>query len=111
MMWYWNGGWSWWGWVGMTITMLIFWGLVIWGIVALVRYYNAPRADAPSGREQEATPEGILATRFARGEIDEQEFTHKREVIRGDKQRDANGQQSNSTGTQDFEVIGRRSGE
>lgn len=81
MMWYWNGSWSWWGWLGMTLTMLIFWGLVIWGIVALVRYLNPPATREPSSPQRRPTPEAILALRFARGEIDEQEYSRKRDIL------------------------------
>jgi putative membrane protein len=57
-----------WGYALMAIGMILFWGAVIYGIVALVRY---TRRDAPQG------PERLLAERFARGEIDEDEY-HQR---------------------------------
>ncbi len=81
-MWYWHDGLSWWGWVGMTASMVIFWGLVIWGIVALVRYFNPPATQQISSDRRSTTPESILAKRFARGEIDEQEYVRKQEVLR-----------------------------
>lgn len=80
-MWYWHDGLSWWGWFGMTVSTVIFWGLVIWGIVALMRSFNSPETRRSSVDQQVRSPESILAERFARGEIDEQEFTHKREVL------------------------------
>jgi putative membrane protein len=83
MMWYWNGGWNWWGWLEMTVFMVIFWGLMIWGIVTLVRYLNAPGPRDTSSGERRITPEAILAERFARGEIDEGEYAHKRDILRG----------------------------
>lgn len=86
MMWYWNGGWSWWGWLGMTVTMVIFWGLVIWGIVALIRYLNTPGARDTSSGERSTTPEAILAERFARGEIDDRDYAHKRDILRSASQ-------------------------
>jgi putative membrane protein len=81
MMWYWNTGWSWWGWLGMSVSMVIFWGLVIWGIVALVRYLSTPKPQATSS-DQHTSPDTILAERFARGEIDESEYAHEREILR-----------------------------
>ncbi|HEX8859312.1 MAG TPA: SHOCT domain-containing protein [Actinomycetes bacterium] len=74
MMWGWNG-WAWWGWALMSLSMVAFWGLVIWGIVALFR---RPADRWPGdGRREEPDPERILGERFARGEIDEEEY-HRR---------------------------------
>ncbi len=61
-------GWWWW----MATLMLVFWGLVIWGFVTLVR--------AP-GRSPDRRAEDILAERYARGEIDEAEYQHGRDLI------------------------------
>lgn len=56
--------------------MILFWGAVIFGVVALVR--NA-RRDGTQRHEplQQPPPERLLAERFARGEIDEDEY-HQR---------------------------------
>jgi putative membrane protein len=64
MMNFYGGGWY------MGIFMIIFWGLVIWGIVALIRY---------SSRTQQCNSQGnsaldILKKRYARGEINKQEY-------------------------------------
>jgi len=65
MMWgYWGGTGGWFG----PILMLVFWVLVIGGIVALVRPFARPQATAPD-RAQE-----ILRERFARGEISRAEL-------------------------------------
>jgi len=69
----WNNGMGWGGWFGMGILMIVFWGLVIWGIIALVRYVNAPgpKASSQTGIHGATTSsDEILATRFAQGEID-----------------------------------------
>jgi putative membrane protein len=84
MMWNWHTGWSWWGWLGMSVSMVIFWGLVIWGIVVLVRYLTTPERQAPSSDQRSTSPDTILAERFARGEIDDREYAHKREMLRSD---------------------------
>lgn len=81
MMWYWPHGLSWWGWLGMTAMMVIFWGLVILGLVALVRYYNPSGTRQTPYDQRSTTPESILAERFAGGEIDEQEYRRKREIL------------------------------
>jgi putative membrane protein len=78
MMYGYDNGIGGWGYALMAIGMILFWGAVIYGIVALVRY---TRRDAPQGREPAGPPpprpERLLAERFARGEIDEDEY-HQR---------------------------------
>ncbi len=76
MMWGWQG-WSWWGWLLMTVSMVAFWGLIIWGIAAIFRGsgWTWPRAERRD-------PEQILAERFAAGEIDEEEYQRRLQVLR-----------------------------
>jgi putative membrane protein len=58
----------------MTVSGLLFWGLMIAGIVALVHY--AGRSGQPGhGGHPGAKPQHVLADRFAPGEIDEEEYT------------------------------------
>ena len=65
------------GWGGMGIGMLLFWGLIIFGIVMLARGFGGrPAGNEPSLREK--TPLDILGERYARGEIDKSEFEQKR---------------------------------
>ena len=72
-----------WGYALTAIGMILFWGAVIYGIVALVRY---ARRDAPQGREPVGPPipepERLLAGRFARGEIDEDEYHQRLTTLR-----------------------------
>jgi putative membrane protein len=71
-----------WGMFLMTLSTLMFWGLVIAGVVALVRYAGRTGwTRATSG--DEATPERLLAQRFARGEIDEDEYRRRLRVLTG----------------------------
>ena len=77
MFWY-GYGMSGWGYALMTISMVLFWALVIFGVVALVRYL-ARGDQQPTAW---ATPGQLLDDRFARGEIDEQEYHHRLEVLR-----------------------------
>ena len=67
------GGSGWW-WF-MPIFMIIFWGLIIWGIVALVRNLSAPR-DSDSAKADSALE--ILKQRYAKGEIDKEEYEVKK---------------------------------
>ncbi|MCL4536281.1 MAG: SHOCT domain-containing protein [Nitrospirae bacterium] len=65
-----------WGWFG-PILMIVFWGLVILGIVYLVKAI-AGRGAASS---KEETPLDILKKRYARGEIDAEEFARRRKDL------------------------------
>lgn len=58
----------------------VFWALLLAATVALVRYLG--RADAGREPVTGTTAEQVLAERFARGEIDEDEFTRRRELLR-----------------------------
>lgn len=79
-MMYWGNGMSGWGMLLMTVSNLLFWGLVIAGIVLLVRYVG--RGGQPgTPATQTPTPQQILADRFARGEIDEEEYTRRLQVL------------------------------
>ncbi|MEU9794393.1 hypothetical protein AB0E27_27875 [Streptomyces sparsogenes] len=88
-MWY-DGGWGWGGWFFMAVFMVLFWALVIFGIVALVRYFSGSPHDRPSGRHPSSGEPGwgsrraedLLAERFARGEIDEDEYKRRLALLR-----------------------------
>ena len=75
-MW-WHGGWNGWAWVAMSLSMTLFWGVVVWGAVTLARRGALGATSRPSD------PEQILRERFARGEIDEDEFERRRRFLRG----------------------------
>lgn len=68
-----SAGWGWGWWFLMTIGMVAFWALVIYGIVRLVR----GRPSAPgewSAPPPADPPEEILKRRLARGEITVEEY-------------------------------------
>ncbi len=74
-----------WGYTAMAIGMVLFWALVIVAIVALVRSgtagaQNRAALQAPPHAE---SPEQVLATRFAHGDIDEAEYRQRLAVLRG----------------------------
>ena len=82
MMWDWNG-WSWW-WLVMPVTMVGFWGAVAWVVVTLVRNDRAGGTSRPGATPPEGdAAERILADRFARGEIDADEYRRRLDVLRG----------------------------
>lgn len=80
-----------WGFAVMTIIFLLIGGLVIAGIVALVRTAGPGRQQAgePAGSPPLPTPprppgpDQVLASRFARGEIGEDEYQRRLAVLRG----------------------------
>ena len=58
----------------MILGPVVFWGLIIWGIVELVRHYSRPSASAGSPLE-------ILKQRYARGEITKEEFEARKKDL------------------------------
>ncbi|MDD7969375.1 SHOCT domain-containing protein [Actinomycetospora lemnae] len=80
MMWWYGPGMNGWGYGLMTISMVLFWALIIFGIVALIRYIG--RAGQVS--TDRPTPRRLLDERFARGEIDEEEYRRRVDVITAD---------------------------
>jgi putative membrane protein len=78
MMW-WNGG----GgshWLAMSLMMGVFVGLVIAFSFWLVRASRG-ESGADGGGRPATSADDVLAERFARGEIDQDEFTRDREVL------------------------------
>ena len=76
-MWHnWWGGW----WIIMPLVMLAFLGAFIWFMVAIGRAAPAlPRI----GPDPEEDAERILAERYARGEIDDDEYRRRLDTLRG----------------------------
>ena len=69
------GGFGW-------IFMLLFWALVIVGLVALVKWIAGNRgssSDESSTRERDAL--AILQERYARGEIEREEFVTRKQDL------------------------------
>ncbi len=87
----WRGtGWGWgmmgsgmmgfgWGWF-MPIVMIVFWGLVVWGIIALVRHPGGCYATSQQDGTESALD--ILKKRYTKGEINRDEFeTRKKDLV------------------------------
>lgn len=78
----WNDGMGLWGYILMSISMVVVWGAIITGIVLLARSLRAPSphmTQPPLPR----MAEDVLAERFARGEIDAAEYQNRLAVLRG----------------------------
>ena len=67
-----------WGWF-MPIMMVLFWGLVAWGIIALVR--GTGGYCVPSQKNDKESALDILKNRYVRGEINREEFEAKKKDI------------------------------
>lgn len=67
----WNGFGGWGMGFGF-VFMLLFWGLVILGIAALIRWLMTQ--SSPDKRPRDKTPLEIAQERYARGEIDREEY-------------------------------------
>jgi putative membrane protein len=79
MMWY--GGWG--GWIMMALVMVLFWGGLITAIVLAIRGLSgggSPQNRAGSWVSPPA--DDVLAARFARGEIDEDEYRRRITALR-----------------------------
>jgi len=93
-MWWNNNGMNWGamgggGWVVMTLVMLAFWALVIGGLLAISRSGRPALSKGPSdsGPAPRPSAENLLDERFARGEIDEQEYHARRAVLHSTQRR------------------------
>jgi putative membrane protein len=77
MMWQYGNGMGGWGFGLMAAGNLIVWALVVVGVVALFRHL-----DRTGARDQRPRAEELLAERFARGDITEQEYRERLDVLR-----------------------------
>ncbi|MDF1525266.1 MAG: SHOCT domain-containing protein [bacterium] len=68
--------------------MILFWGLIIVGVVLVIRHFTAglvsSRKDS-SPYEAPSEPLQILRERYARGEIDTEEFEERKKILEGEK--------------------------
>jgi putative membrane protein len=69
----WNGyGMGGWGMAAMLVSSLLFWALLAGVAILLFRTFrDSPNSAGPSSAEQQ------LGERYARGEIDDQEYQHR----------------------------------
>ena len=74
------GGWG----VGMMLVMVLFWALVVVGIVYLVRWV-AEAGRGPARPASEETPLEILQKRYARGELNRDQYEQMRQDLESRK--------------------------
>lgn len=81
MMWGYDGFGFGFGAGGMGIGMVLFWGLIVFGIVMVARGFGGS-SSAGEPRARDKTPRDILGERYARGDIDRSEFEQKRSDLK-----------------------------
>lgn len=76
--WMWDSGWG--GWVLMTVLMVAFWAIVIALLVIVIRYLTTDRVRGSGPPASQA--QALLAERYARGEIDDDEYRQRTTLLR-----------------------------
>jgi putative membrane protein len=67
-----------WGWVGMTLSSILFIALLVLGGILLIRV--ARQSDRPA--EPVRSPERLLAERYAQGEISDEQYRQQLDTLR-----------------------------
>jgi uncharacterized membrane protein/Zn-dependent protease with chaperone function len=79
-----DGHWGWGSWILTTLTTVVFWALVITAVVLLVRYLLSlsQRTAGTTHAAGASNAEQVLAERYARGDIDDDEYKRRLELLR-----------------------------
>ena len=75
--WMWSHGWGWAGWVVMCVAMVVFWAAVITALAVAIRYAGSRNSASGQTLYGPPRPEDVLAERFARGELDDDEYRRR----------------------------------
>lgn len=65
----------------MGVTSLLFWTALVLGAIALSRHLRS--SAAPGRTASDTHPEQVLADRYARGDIDDEEYHRRLDTLRG----------------------------
>lgn len=81
------GMWGNWGFGGM-IMMIFFWAVIIIGAILIIRYFTAGHGGISTGQGagsmgSSRDPLEVLKDRYARGEIDTEEYEERKRVLEG----------------------------
>jgi putative membrane protein len=77
----WYGGAGWGGWLMMGLFVLGFWALLLFGGLALWHASRGGRSDTRHEGGSGGEARRLLDERFARGEIDAEEYTARRDIL------------------------------
>jgi putative membrane protein len=77
-----DGSWGW-GWIPMVVMMGVLVILAAWIVVTLLRRDHHPASAGPGPMPPPDPARRILDERFARGEIDDEEYTRRRRMLEG----------------------------
>lgn len=85
----WHGNWSGADWMFMSVVMLLIWGALVAGVIWIIRGFGDnrrsdtqttwPKPDHNGGSHAQH----ILDERYARGELSEEEYRARRDVLSG----------------------------
>jgi putative membrane protein len=78
---YWHYGWGWGHMIFGSVMMIVFWGGIILAIVLAVRWLGGDSARRGGSQPRTKEPLDILHERFARGEIDKEEFEERKRLL------------------------------
>lgn len=79
--WHYGGDWGWGHMIFGSVMMLLFWGVIIVGIVIVVRWLAGGVSQQSSSSSGQKRSLEILEERFARGEIDKEEFEERKRLL------------------------------
>ena len=77
-----SGGPGWW--ILMMVAMILFWSLLVFGVVTAIRHFGPARRSGDHLTSRSSVD--ILKMRFAKGEIDEAEFTSRLALLEDTKE-------------------------
>ena len=72
---------GWGGWLAMALMMVVFWGLVVFAVVALFRGSAKSSTTRSADPVDPTDPRRILEERLARGDIQVEEFQARRDAL------------------------------
>ena len=78
-----DGGWGWGAWVSVTVMMVSFFAVIAAVLLVLVRF-GSRAGDGAAPRAVGGTDDALrlLDERFARGDIDADDYTKRRDLLR-----------------------------
>lgn len=72
-------------WVGGLVWMVVFWGLIVAGIVWLVRAATDSSARRDARRDGRGSARDVLDERFASGELSAAEYRERRAIVESNR--------------------------